>query len=61
MVEATKGLCQRYVNGATDNCFFCSWFDLNRLVESEMDVSTDIIVMVKTNRKVFCRDKIDKL
>ena len=52
MVEATKGLGQRYEKGATEDCFlFDSWFSLKRPAGDTMDVGADIISMVKTNKK----------
>ena len=52
MAEATNGLSQRDIKGATKYCFnFYSWFSLKNLAEYAMDVCVDIIVMVKNKYK----------
>ena len=40
---------------------FNSWFASKRSAESATDVGADIIDMVKTNTKVFCKDTMNKL
>ena len=60
--EAAKGLGQRYVKGDMKDFFlFDSWFDSKMLSEAAMDVGTDMIGMVKTNTKLFCKDIIENL
>ena len=56
ITEATKGLGQRYIKGAMKDCFiFYGWFVWKRFTEAVMDVVLDIIVVVKTNTKGFCK------
>ena len=47
MVETTKVLGQRYIKGATNDCFiFGSWFVLKRSAESTIYVSAENIDIV---------------
>ena len=56
ITKYTNGLCQRGVKGATKDCFiFDSWFSLKILEGDAMGVGTDIIGMVKTNKKYHVR------
>ena len=58
-MEATKGLCQRGVNGATIDCFlFYKCFSKNILAEATMFVDAYIVGMVITNAKRLCKDNI---
>ena len=62
MMEATKGVVQKYIIGETKDCFlFYSWFSSNNLIESPMEVGAYLIDMVQTNTKVFCKYAIEKL
>ena len=48
--------------GATKDCFiFDIWFSSKKLEDSVIDVGTDMICMVKTNKKGFCKGTIDNL
>ena len=54
MMEAKKGLGRRGVKGYTEDCFlFYSVFYSKKSEKSVIDVGTDIIGMVKTNKKGF--------
>ena len=54
MTEEAKGVGQRYIKGDTKDCFiFFSWLSPKKLAEAVIDVSTDMIGMVKTNTKGF--------
>ena len=58
--EEKMRLGQRNIKGATKDCFlFESCFYSKRLDKSEMHLGTDMIIMVKTNRKLLCKDTID--
>ena len=62
MMEATKGVCQKYRKGATNDCFlFDSWFSSKKAEESYMGVGFELIVMVKKNTKGFCKETIENL
>ena len=61
-MEATKGFGKSNIKGAIKGCFiFNSWCALKRSAESATDVGADIIDMVKTNTKIFCKDTMNKL
>ena len=54
MMESTKGLGQRDIEGDTNDCFiFDSWFSSKNFSEDAIDVGADIIGMIKTNKKLF--------
>ena len=62
MVEATKGIGQKYRKGVTNNCFlFDCLFSSNKLAEAFMEVGAKLVGMVKTNTKGFCKETIEKL
>ena len=62
MMEATKGIGQRDRKGATRDFFlFDSWLSSNNLAEAVMEIGSILIVMVKTNTKIFYKDTIKKL
>ena len=62
IMEATNGFGQRDAKGATKDCFlFGSFFSSKRSAEAVMDVGADMIGMVKTNTKGFCKNTIEKL
>ena len=61
MMEATKGICQKYIEGGTkDFSLSDSWFASKKAAEAAMKIGAELIGMVKKNTKVFCKDKIDK-
>ena len=54
MMEATKGIGQKYRKGSTKDCFiFDSWFSSKKAAEAAMEVGVDFIGMVKTNTKLL--------
>ena len=62
MMEATKGIGQKSIKGGTKDCFlFDSWFVSKKAAEDATEVGADLIGMVKTNNKGFCKDTIEKL
>ena len=62
MTEETKGIGQKYRKGATKDCFiFDSWFSSKKASEDAMEVGAELIGMVKTNTKGFCKETIEKL
>ena len=53
-------MIQRDIKGATNYIFlFDSWFSPNRLAEDMVDFVADMVGMVKTNIKGFCKDIIE--
>ena len=61
-MEATKGIGQKSKKGGPKDCFlFDSWFTSKKAAESAMELGAELIVMVKTNTKGFCKEKIEKL
>ena len=59
MTEATKGIGQKFIKGGTKYCFlFDSWFASKKAAETAMEVGADLISIVKTNTKGFCKDTI---
>ena len=61
-MEATNGIVQRGIKGATKDCFlFDSWFSSKKNSESAMYVGEDLIGMVKTDTKGLCKESIEKL
>ena len=62
MLESTTGIGQRYIKGATKDCFiFDSWLSSKKSEESEMEVGSNLIGMVKTKTKLFCKETNEKL
>ena len=62
MTEATKGIGQRDIKGAADDCFiFESCFSSNKSAKDSIGVGADMIGTIKTNKKVFWKYTIDKL
>ena len=62
MMEATKGIGQNSIKGWTKDCFlFDSWFASKKAAEAAMEFGAELIGMVKTNTKRFCKETIDKL
>ena len=61
-MTATNKIGQRDMKGAIKDCFvFDSFFSSNNLAEAAIYVVADMIGMVKTNTKVFCKDTIENL
>ena len=57
--KAKKGIVQSYIKGATKDCFiFDSWSSSMNPADATMDVGAEIIGMVKTNTKGFCKETI---
>ena len=62
MAEATKMIGQKYRKGATKDCFiFDSWLSSKNSAESEMEVGSNLIGMVKTKTKLFFKETNEKL
>ena len=62
MMEETKGIGQKYKKGGAKDCFlFDSWFASKKAAEAAMELGVELIGMVKTNTKGFCKDTIEKL
>ena len=62
MMEATKGIGQKSIKGGTKDCFlFDSWFASKKAAEAAMEMGAELIGMVKTNTKGFCKETIEKL
>ena len=62
MMEATKGVGKKSIKGVTKYCFlFDSWFNSKNAAEAEMEMGAELIGMVKTNTKGFCKETIEKL
>ena len=59
MMEETKGIGQKYKKGGAKDCFlFDSWFASKKAAEAAMELGVELIGMVKTNTKGFCKDTI---
>ena len=62
MMEATKGIGHKSIEGGTRDCFlFDSWFASKKAAEAAMETGAELIGMVKTNTKGFCKETIEKL
>ena len=62
MMKETKGIGQKSIEGGTKDCFpFDSWFASKKAAEAAMKIGAELIGMVKTNTKGFCKDTIEKL
>ena len=62
MMEATKGIGQKSIKGGTKDSFlFDSWFASKKAAEDAMEIGAELICMVKTNTKGFCKETIEKL
>ena len=60
MMEATKGIVQMSKKWGTKDCLlFDSWFASKKAVEAAMELGAELIGMVKTNTKVFCKETIE--
>ena len=59
IMEATKGIGQREIKGANNYCsIFDSCLSSKKSSEAVMVVGADIIGMVKTNTKGFCKYEV---
>ena len=62
MMEATKGVGHKSKKGGPKDCFlFDSWFASKKAAEAAMELGAELIGMVKTNTKGFCKETIEKL
>ena len=62
LMEETKGLGQRAVEVSTRDCFlFDSWLSPKKAAETATYIGVDLIGMVKTNTKGFCKATIEGL
>ena len=62
MTEAKKGIGKKSIKEGTNYCLiFDSWFASNKVAEAAMEVGAELIVMLKTNTKGFCKETIEKL
>ena len=60
--EAKKGIGQKFIEGGTKYYFlFDSWFASKNAAEYAMEIGAELIGMVKTNIKRFCKETIEKL
>ena len=61
-MKATKGIGRKYRKGATKDCFIVdSWFPSKKLAEAAMEVGDELIGIVKTNTKGFCKETIENI
>ena len=61
-MKATKCIGQRDITGDTKDYFiFSNWFSSKKLAEAAIDFGADMISMVKTNRKLFCKEAIENI
>ena len=59
LMEETKGLGQRALEGSTRDCFLLEgWFLSKKLEEEATSIGADFIGMVKTKTKIFCKATI---
>ena len=59
MTEATKGVGQKYIKGATQDCFlFDSWLSSKKWEEYVMEVGAEFIGVVRKNTKGFCKETL---
>ena len=57
-----KGYRTEVKKGGPKDCFlFDSWFASKKAEEAAMELGAELIGMVKTNTKGFCKDTIEKL
>ena len=62
MMEETKGMGQNSKIGGPKDCFlFHSWFASKKSAEAAMELGAELIGMMKTNTKGFCKETIEKL
>ena len=57
--EETKGIGQKSKKGGPKECLlFDSWFASKKAAEAAMELGDELIGMVKTNTKGFCKETI---
>ena len=62
ITEATKGIGQKSIKGGKKDFFlFDSCFASKKAAEAAMEMGAELIGMVKTNTKGFCKATIEKL
>ena len=62
LMEETKGLGQRAFKGSIRNFFlFESWLSSKKAAEVAASIGVDLIGMMKTNTKCFCKAKLEGL
>ena len=62
MMEATKGIGQKYIKGGTKDCFLLDiCIASKKVADATMEVGAKLIGMVKIDTKGFCKDTIDML
>ena len=62
IMEETKGIGHKSKKGEPKDCFlFDSWFDSKKAAEATMELGAELIGMVKTNTKGFCKETLEKL
>ena len=61
MIEAKKGIGQKYIKGAMKRFIFGSWFSSNNSAEYVMEIYAKLIDVFKTNTKGFFKQIIDNL
>ena len=62
MMEEPKGIGQKSKKGGPKDFFlFDSWFASKKAAEAAMELGAELIGMVKTNTKGFCKKTIEKL
>ena len=58
-MEAKKGIGQKYIKGGTKDCLiFDSWLASNKAAEYAIEVGVELICIVNTNTKIFCKETI---
>ena len=61
-MEKTKGIGHKSKKVGTKDCFlFDSWFASKKASEATMELCAELIGMVKTNTKGFCKETIENL
>ena len=59
MMEETKEIGQNSIRGGKKDYFlFDGWFTSKRAEKSAVEIGADLIGMVKTNTKGFCKETI---
>ena len=62
LMEDMKGMGHSALKGSTRDCFLLdSWFLLNKSTEASASIGVDLIGMVQTNTKGFCKATIEGL
>ena len=62
MMEETKGIGHKSKKGGPKDCLlFDSWFASKKAAETAMELGAELIGIMKTNTKGFCKETIEKL